>query len=214
VLVDPAKDLTARPAKGALSIRHLLTHSGGLTYAFLGEGPLEREYRRLGLQPGTGRLGMRPGDGAQPELQGFAERLSTLPLVSDPGTAWRYSVSLDLLGRCWRRFTGVRWTGCWRTGVRAVRHDRHELPGARGEAFALTALPVQMSGKLVEVDAPPSSEWGKPPLILAVAQGWRAARATTRVSRRWCWMAACWTGGRVSPPMRCGWARATCCRRA
>lgn len=108
VLIDPAKGLDARPAKTAITVRHLLTHTAGLSYTISGNGPLEKAYRRLGLMPGIGSLGRQPGDGEIPDLQGFAKALAGLPLHAEPGTLWRYSVALDLAGALLERLTGAR----------------------------------------------------------------------------------------------------------
>jgi CubicO group peptidase (beta-lactamase class C family) len=102
VLVDPARDLTSRPAKGPITVRHLLTHSAGLGYTIVTRGPLLAEYFRLGLTPfAVGRIPLpgSPNSVTAPSLKEFADRLATLPLIADPGTKWSYSVSLDLLGR-------------------------------------------------------------------------------------------------------------------
>lgn len=102
VLIDPAKNLDARPAKSPITIRNLLTHTAGLGYNIITKGPLRDEYNRLGLTPG--QVSRKPLPGfppvvTAPSLTEFADRLATLPLVAEPGTKWSYSVSLDLLGR-------------------------------------------------------------------------------------------------------------------
>lgn len=97
VLVAPATSLESRPAKHPITVRELLTHSGGLTYQFFGSGPIFQEYTRLGLL--GGRVGPE-ASAAQPQtLAQFANRVATLPLVSEPGTEWHYSIGLDVLGR-------------------------------------------------------------------------------------------------------------------
>ena len=106
VLIDPAKGLESRPAEKPILVRHLLTHTAGLTYTIVGNDPIEREYRRLGLMPGSATAGVQPGDGKVPNLQGFVAGLASLPLRSEPGTAWRYSVGMDLAGGMLERLTG------------------------------------------------------------------------------------------------------------
>ncbi len=106
VLIDPAKGLESRAATTPITVRHLLTHTAGLSYSISGNGPLEKEYHRLGLLPGAGSLGRVPGDGPSPDLQGFVTKLATLPLHAEPGTLWRYSVALDLAGGLLERLTG------------------------------------------------------------------------------------------------------------
>ena len=107
VLVDPAKSLESRPAVRPITVRHLLTHTAGFSYTIAGNGPLEKEYRRLGIQPGSVPAFLQPGDGALPDLQVMAASLAGLPLALDPGTAWRYSISLDVAGALLERLTGM-----------------------------------------------------------------------------------------------------------
>lgn len=102
VLVDPTKDLTARPATGPITIRQLLTHTSGLGYSIVTKGPLLDEYLRLGLAPGQISKKTLPGlkpVKLAPSLEEFANRLAPLPLVFDPGSKWSYSMGLDLMGR-------------------------------------------------------------------------------------------------------------------
>ncbi len=107
VLIDPAKGLESRPTDKPILVRNLLTHTAGLSYSIVGNGPLEKEYRRLGLQPGSSASLLQPGEGAIPDLQTFAGRLAELPLYSEPGTSWRYSVGIDLAGAMLERLTGT-----------------------------------------------------------------------------------------------------------
>ncbi|WP_439546153.1 serine hydrolase domain-containing protein [Sandarakinorhabdus sp.] len=106
VAVDPAKGLDARAAARPITVRHLLTHTAGFSYAISGNGPIEREYKRLGIQPGSVTGFLQPGDGPLPDLQAMAGFLAGVPLALDPGTAWKYSVSLDVAGAMLERLTG------------------------------------------------------------------------------------------------------------
>jgi CubicO group peptidase (beta-lactamase class C family) len=97
VLDDPANSLASHPARHPITVRNLLTHTSGLTYQFLGSGPLPEDYKRNGLLGGRVPPAMAA---SQPQsLADFADRLSREPLLAEPGSEWNYSVSLDLLGR-------------------------------------------------------------------------------------------------------------------
>ena len=81
-------DLRIEPAKRPVTVGHLLTHTSGLTYGAMDEGPVARRYR-------AERTDFDPGPGSLAET---VARLVRLPLVCQPGTAWNYGVSTDVLG--------------------------------------------------------------------------------------------------------------------
>lgn len=76
------------PAREPIRIRHLLTHSAGLTYWFLEpDRPICRAYLAAGVAS------------AKLTLAQQMEALGGLPLIFQPGTAWEYSVATDVVGR-------------------------------------------------------------------------------------------------------------------
>ena len=103
VQVVPDGSITdLRPAKTAITIRHLLTHSAGLGYSIIQKGPIKDAYVAAGVIPGQVSKEPIPGlERGKPvgSLALFADRLAALPLVYEPGTQWSYSVALDLIGR-------------------------------------------------------------------------------------------------------------------
>lgn len=80
-----------RPAAREITVRHLLTHTSGLTYRFFGKKPLSDLYRQGGVSDGL----VHP-DGTVAEN---VRRLAKQPLLFDPGSAFEYSLSTDVLGR-------------------------------------------------------------------------------------------------------------------
>jgi CubicO group peptidase (beta-lactamase class C family) len=79
------------PARRGITIRDLLTHRSGLTYGFLNNGPGGEAYRKNGVVDG---LTVTPDT-----LEQAIDKLAAQPLISQPGTAWNYSLSTDVLGR-------------------------------------------------------------------------------------------------------------------
>ena len=75
-----------------LTIKHLLTHTSGLTYGFMNQHPVDALYRRADLQDGN--------------LQQMVEKLAKLPLKFSPGTRWNYGLSTDVCGHLVERFSG------------------------------------------------------------------------------------------------------------
>ncbi len=77
-LVPPARPVT---------IEALLTHTAGLTYGLFGNSPVDSIYVRANLMDPTRTLAQ------------FADSIARLPLLFAPGSAWNYSMALDVLGR-------------------------------------------------------------------------------------------------------------------
>lgn len=172
VLVDPAKGLEARAAKTAMTVRHLLTHTAGLSYTIVGNGPLEKEYRRLGLMPGNATAGIQPGDGAVPDLQTFVKRLATLPLHAEPGTLWRYSVALDVAGALLERLTGKTFDkvlaeqifgplGMASTGFSVAARDLARL----SSNYAWAGQDMKPADRPVLIDGPARTDWTNPKMF-------------------------------------------------
>lgn len=71
-----------------ITLRQLLTHTSGLSYRFA--EPADSAYDRLDVSDGLDQ----PGLGLDENL----DRLTKAPLVYRPGTSWRYSLGIDVLG--------------------------------------------------------------------------------------------------------------------
>jgi CubicO group peptidase (beta-lactamase class C family) len=84
-------DGTTTPARRGITIRDLLSHRSGITYGFLNNGPVGNAYRKDGVLDG---LTVMPTN-----LADAIDKLAAAPLVSQPGAAWNYSLSTDVLGR-------------------------------------------------------------------------------------------------------------------
>ena len=82
------------PAERTMTMRHLLTHTGGLSYGFNPRDPVDQRYREAQVF-------------AAENLDGFAERLGKLPLAFEPGERWHYSVAVDVTGLVVERLSGM-----------------------------------------------------------------------------------------------------------
>lgn len=99
-VADWLPDFTPRLADGRrpdITVRQLLTHTSGLSYAAL--EPLESAYHREAIPAGLHQDGET--------LDQVIRRIASVPLIYEPGTQWRYSVSTDVLGAVIARAAGV-----------------------------------------------------------------------------------------------------------
>src|SRR5436309_14196681 len=94
-VLDPPypQDKTSPPgatvaAKRPITIRHLLTHTSGLTYHW--NDRVGRAYVEAGIGAGLLQQEGTIGDGVK--------KLARIPLLFQPGDAWEYSLADDVLG--------------------------------------------------------------------------------------------------------------------
>jgi len=83
----------------------LVTHTSGLTYGFMMRTSVDAAYRRLKVNDFQ-----TPGG-----LDEFVEQLATVPLEFSPGTAWNYSVSIDVMGYLVQKLSGLSFGEFLRT---------------------------------------------------------------------------------------------------
>ena len=101
-------DMRTVPAERSITIADLLTHRSGITYHFMGEGPVQQYYRAHGVMRDT-PVGRRPTDAPPaPDLAELVRRLGKAPLLHQPGTQFAYSYSTTVLGAVIERVTGER----------------------------------------------------------------------------------------------------------
>jgi len=91
------------PAKRAITIRDLLTHTAGISYGT--EPAIASQYEAKGLGPAAG-LGWYTADKDEP-VCATMERLATLPFIAQPGEQWVYGYNTDILGCVVERASGM-----------------------------------------------------------------------------------------------------------
>ncbi len=74
------------PPARPMTIRDLLTHTSGITYHFLENGPVEARYREQRVA-------------SDKPLAEFVDDIARQPLAFHPGTRWRYGFSQDVVAR-------------------------------------------------------------------------------------------------------------------
>lgn len=135
------------PAERAITFRDLLTHRSGLSVGDFHRGPIRAAY--------TATLGTEIDNVLSPDE--WIARLATLPLVDQPGAAFHYGVSTDLLGFLLARIGGTSLGSLMRQRVfdplrmrdtdfivpRDKRHRRAALTGfdENGRLVTLNAAP-------------------------------------------------------------------------
>ncbi|HVS95027.1 MAG TPA: serine hydrolase domain-containing protein, partial [Puia sp.] len=81
---------TTVPARRAITIRDILTHTSGLDYPVIGSKDMTAIYAKAGIPSGLGVFDY--------SLRERMEALAKLPLARQPGEKWAYSLGVDLAG--------------------------------------------------------------------------------------------------------------------
>jgi CubicO group peptidase (beta-lactamase class C family) len=78
----------------AMTMRELMSHSGGLTYGVFGSTPVDKMYTDVNVLD------------RDATLQAMVDKLAKIPLLLQPGEKWQYSVSVDVQGYLVEKLSG------------------------------------------------------------------------------------------------------------
>jgi CubicO group peptidase (beta-lactamase class C family) len=81
------------PGGRAPTMRELMTHTAGLSYGFDPNDPVDKAYIAADVWKA-------------PDLAEMMRRIASAPLAYEPGTAWRYSIAMDVQGAIVERLSG------------------------------------------------------------------------------------------------------------
>ena len=129
------------PAKRPITIRHLLTHTAGISYGT--NAHVADMYAAKGLGPAAGN-GWYTAD-KEERICETMERLGTLPFVAQPGEEYVYGYNTDILGCIVEKASGMPLDEFIRTRITAplgLKDTRFYVP--QNEATRLAA--VYLSG--------------------------------------------------------------------
>lgn len=135
----------AKPTTRRITIRQLLTHTSGLEYADIGSREFQAIYAKAGLTA-LGREGQT--------LASAIDALGKLPLASEPGAEFRYSLSIDVLGRLVEVVSGMPLDQFMRTRIFEPLRMRDTWFGLPADRHGrLVTLHTDSSGVMVPLHA-------------------------------------------------------------
>ncbi len=94
---DDDGNMITEPADHPMTIRELMSHTGGLTYGIFAQSAVDSAYVRAGLLD------------ANMTNAEFVAALGRIPLKHQPGSRWEYSVSVDVQGYLVEVLSGMRF---------------------------------------------------------------------------------------------------------
>ncbi|MEO7275118.1 MAG: serine hydrolase domain-containing protein [Vicinamibacterales bacterium] len=117
------------PAKRAITVRDLLTHTAGISY---GDGPAADQWKAAGI------TGWYFADRDEP-VGATISRLAALPFDAQPGEKWVYGYNTDILGALVERISGQPLDVFLRTRIfepLGMRDTAFYLPREKAERLA------------------------------------------------------------------------------
>jgi CubicO group peptidase (beta-lactamase class C family) len=93
--VDEHNNMTLKEQNHPVTMRELMSHSGGFTYGLFSNTPVDK------LQRDADVLNVNN------TLDEFIKRVAKLPLNTQPGAQWHYSISVDIQGYLVQKLSGM-----------------------------------------------------------------------------------------------------------
>ncbi len=91
---DDEGNIITEPQQHKMTIRELMSHTGGLTYGIFAQSPVDSLYQDASLLA------------TDLTLAEFTRRLGEIPLKHQPGSTWEYSVAVDVQGYLVEKLAG------------------------------------------------------------------------------------------------------------
>src|SRR5258708_3031393 len=135
VAVNSQSGIAIVPARRAITIQDLLTHTAGISYGT--DKQVASLYEPKGLGPAAGN-GWYTADKEEP-ICDTMERLGTLPFVAQPGEAFVYGYNTDILGCVVEKASGMPLDEFIRTRITVplgLKDTRFFIPPAERERLA------------------------------------------------------------------------------
>ncbi len=110
------------PARRSMTMRELMTHTGGLAYGLVGSHPVDRLLVKANVL-----------DASRP-LHDMVSAVATFPLLAQPGTRWSYSIGVDVQGYLVEKLSGMSFAAFLESRLFAplgMKDTAFHLPAAK-----------------------------------------------------------------------------------
>jgi CubicO group peptidase (beta-lactamase class C family) len=158
LLADAPPSFITTPTLRPMKVIDLLTHTSGLTYGFMMRSAVDAAYRKA-------KVADRQTAGGLSEM---IDQLAQIPLDFSPGTAWNYSVAIDVLGYLVEKSSGISFGEFLRTRLfepLGMHDTAFWVPPDKTERFTCCYQPEGRGPGLKLQDDARESTYAKPPRL-------------------------------------------------
>ena len=92
---DPNGNVVMKDQVHPVTMRELMSHTGGFTYGFIGNTPVDKLQREADIL------------NVNNTLEEMIKRVAKLPLNAQPGSEWHYGISVDIQGYIVQKLSGM-----------------------------------------------------------------------------------------------------------
>ncbi len=158
------------PANNPILIRHILSHSAGLSYGFIEpDSVVDQAYVAGGLNVLAN---------FEMDLEEFCSIAASLPLAYHPGTSWRYSVATDVCARLVEVLSGLSFDAFLKQRIFSplgMVDTDFWVPPEKADRFITMYAPVDlldpMKPGMVKADDPVSGQYNQRRKLLSGGGG-------------------------------------------
>ena len=158
LLADAPPSFITTPTLRPMKVVDLATHTSGLTYGFMMRTAVDAAYRNA-------KVTDRQTAGGLPEM---IHQLAQIPLDFSPGTAWNYSVAIDVLGYLVEKLSGMSFGEFLRTRLfepLGMSDTAFYVPSEKTERFTSCYQPETKGPGLKLQDDARESTYAEPPML-------------------------------------------------
>ncbi len=140
-----------------ITIHHLLTHTGGLSYGFDSNDYVDKQIQK--------HVWRRHDADPDITLEEFVRRIAMCPLRTQPGAEFFYSLSIDVLGYLVQVVSGQPFDVFLQErilGPLGMVDTAFAVPESKFDRFAVNYTPDKEKKGLAVFDAPETSRFAKP----------------------------------------------------
>ena len=167
--IDDEGGMITEAADHKMTIRELMTHTGGLTYGIFDESPVDAAYLDSGVGIAAAGGVLKPGETARD----FVAKLGQIPLKHQPGTRWEYSVSVDVQGYLVEVLSGQKFSAFLQERLfdpLQMNDTAFHVPTEKLDRFAQMYV-YGPEGNLIASELFPEADFTSPPAFEAGGSG-------------------------------------------
>ena len=167
-------EIELEEAKEKMTVKHLFTHTSGLSYGFYPDEPIDKLYGdEFGYKKENRIKEVLESLPQMCVLNEFSNKLALLPLLFEPGSNWWYSFGHDILGLLVEKLSDKKLDTFLKENIfdKLGMHDTNFFVSEEKKDRLVKAYMKEKEGNLIEVKGDISDMYNSKPKLLSGGGG-------------------------------------------